>query len=301
MEQETLTILLVDDELLVREELGAILEESGYAVITGSDGEEGLDMFRAQRPDMVITDVRMPRRDGLSVAMTIREESPEVPVTVITGHGTEAMAIKALRAGVTDFVKKPVRMEDLDAALSRMRAARRAPPAPEPPLDHPESVELVELLWSYRLDNDLETVPSFVDMLMTHCTTGLAGAGAMELSLALRELLINAVEHGNLGVTFDEKTRALESGTMARLLEKRASDPERATRRVGVQAHVKEGLLTVQIQDQGRGFDWANLPDPLDLSRQLAPNGRGLLLARMSVDSLEYNDSGNLVTITKAL
>lgn len=298
--QETLRILLVDDELLVREELGAILEESGYDVITGADGEEGLALFRSERPDMVITDVRMPRRDGLSVAMTIREEAPSVPVTVITGHGTEAMAIKALRAGVTDFVKKPVRLEDLKAALSRMRAAHHKP-STEPALIHPAAVEVVELLWSYKLQNDLEVVPSFVDMLVSRCAASLSATGAMELSLALRELIINAVEHGNLGVSFAEKTRALESGSMTQLLQERGADPERHARRVEVQAHLKEGLLTVQIKDEGEGFDGARLPDPLDLSRQLAPNGRGLLLARMSVDSIEYNDIGNLVIVTKAV
>jgi len=300
MDKERLTILLVDDEELVREELGAILEESGYDVITGADGEEGLALFRSRGPDMVITDVRMPRRDGLSLAMTIREEAPSVPVTVITGHGTEAMAIKALRAGVTDFVKKPVRLEDLDAALSRMRAVSQELTT-EPALSHPEAVELVELLWSYRLDNELAVVPSFVDMLVARCGAGLPPPAAMELGLALRELLINAVEHGNLGITFDEKTLALESGTMASLVAQRASDPALGSRHVKVRAHLSDGVLTVQVQAQGEGFDWATLPDPLDLSHQMAPNGRGLLLARMSVDSLEYNDLGNLVTITKRL
>ena len=300
MARDRTRILLVDDEELVREELGAILEESGYTVTTGADGEEGLALFRRERPDMVITDVRMPRRDGLSLAMTIREEAPAVPVTVITGHGTESMAIKALRAGVTDFVKKPVRLEDLNAALSRMDAALRGP-AKEPVLPRPEAVQLVELLWSYRLENDLAMVPSFVDLLVYRCAGGLAPTRAMELSLALRELLINAVEHGNLGVTFEEKSRALEAGSMSALLQERAAHPDLGQRRVTVRARVVDDVITVQIADEGEGFDLDSLADPLDLSRQLAANGRGLLLARMSVDSLEYNDIGNLVTVTKKL
>ena len=300
MASKTSKILLVDDELLVREELGAILEELGYVVITAADGEEGLELFRKERPDMVVTDVRMPRVDGLSLAMTIRSEAPAVPITVITGHGTEDMAIKALRAGVTDFVKKPVRLEDLNAALARMDAALVSP-THEPELPRPEAVELVELLWSYRLENDLGTVPAFVDLLVHRCASGLSPTGTMELGLALRELLINAVEHGNLGVTFDEKTRALESGEMAELIHQRCSEPERAALRVKVRAHVVDGKITVQIADEGKGFNPDSLGDPLDLTRQLAPNGRGLLLARMSVDTLEYNDIGNLVTITKKL
>ena len=119
--------------------------------------------------------------------------------------------------------------------------------------------------------------------------------------MALRELVLNAVEHGNLRVTFDEKTRALEAGSMDELLKERAADPDLGKRRVTVRAHVIDGAITVQIADEGEGFNPDTLADPLDLSSQLAPNGRGLLLARMSVDSLEYNDIGNLVTITKKL
>jgi sigma-B regulation protein RsbU (phosphoserine phosphatase) len=292
-------ILLIDDEPLVREELGALLQDEGFEVITGADGEEGLALFRTAAPDMVITDVRMPRRDGLSVAMTIRQEDPSVPVTVITGHGNEAMAIEAIRAGVTDFIKKPVRFEDLSAALLRMQAARQ--PAERGFSELPPSVKLVQHAWTYRLENNLEAIPTFVDVLLKHVATGIDRMAALELGLALREVILNAIEHGNLGLTYREKSRALETGTLEQLLVERARHPELGGRRVIVTARREDRRLTVQVLDEGSGFDWRALPDPTDAAHLLSTHGRGVLLARLSVDAMTYNEKGNEVTIVKQL
>lgn len=288
-------ILLVDDEQLVREELGGLLEDEGYQVMRAADGEEGLALFRREKPDMVITDVRMPRRDGLSLAMAIRQEDPSVPVTVITGHGSESMAIQALRAGVTDFIKKPVRSEDLSAALQRMEAARE----PLGTLELPATVELVESSWTYRLQNDLEAIPPFVDVLLEHCGAGLDRTGLLELSLAIREVLTNAVEHGNLELTYEEKSRALESGSLDQVLRERAARPELGKRRITITAHRRDRQVTITVTDEGRGFDWRALPDPADTSNLLSAHGRGVLLARLSVDSLSYSPQGNQVTLVK--
>ena len=293
-------LLLIDDEQLVRDELGGILRDEGYDVITGCDGEVGLSLFRSEHPDMVITDIRMPKLDGLSVAMTIKEEAPHVPITVVTGHGTESMAIEALRAGVTDFIKKPVRLEDLSAALARMEASRQLA-APHAQGEMPQSVEVVERTWKYRLRNELEIIPEFVDGLLGHVTSGMNDHAVMELNIALRELILNAIEHGNLGLSFEEKSQALEEGKLSALLEERNRLPEYEGRHVTITASRLQKVVYIQIADMGAGFDWHDLADPMDPANLLSSHGRGVLLARMSVDGLTYNEKGNQVTVTKAV
>jgi DNA-binding NarL/FixJ family response regulator len=290
-------ILLIDDEPLVREELGALLQDEGYEVITGADGEEGLALFQSEKPDMVITDVRMPRKDGLSVAMTIRREDPTVPVTVITGHGSETMAIEALRAGVTDFIKKPVRLEDLSAALLRMRAARR--PAGLGFDELPPAVLLVESSWTYKLENNIEAISPFVEVLLKRVASGMDRTSLSELGLAVRELLLNAIEHGNLGLSYQEKSKALETGTLESLLQKRMMLPELARRRVTIKAHREDRRLAIHIIDEGNGFDWRSLPNPTDIAHLLSTHGRGVLLAQLSVNKMTYNPKGNEVTLEK--
>lgn len=292
-------ILLVDDEALVRDELGGLLEDEGYEVVRGSDGQQGLELFQQENPDMVITDVRMPRSDGLSLATAIRQVSPVTPVTVITGHGNESMAIQAIRAGVTDFLKKPVRLEDLCAALDRMQTARAL--GRRQPTGLPPTVRLLEHSWTYTLDNELAAVPAFVDATLSTCAIGLEPASLMELSLALRELVLNAIEHGNLGISYDQKTRALETSTLDQVLAQRRAQPPYAGRRTRVSATVKSDEIVVQVTDEGDGFDWRSLPDPTDWEHLLDIHGRGVLLARLSVDRLVYNQKGNQVTIWKQL
>ncbi len=296
----TLKLLLVDDEQLVRDELGGILRDEGYDVITGSDGEEGLALFRSEQPDMVITDIRMPKLDGLSVAMTIKEEAPHVPITVVTGHGTEAMAIEALRAGVTDFLKKPVRLEDLSGALSRMEATRLLG-TPHEQAEMPATVEVVERSWKYRLGNEPQIIPEFVDGLLGLVTGDMDAQSVTELNIALRELILNAVEHGNLGLSFKDKSQALEEGTLQRVLAQRAEQSEYAGRHVTIVATRMKKVVYVQIADMGGGFNWHDLADPQDPKNLLSSHGRGVLLARMSVDALTFNEKGNQVTVTKAI
>lgn len=293
------TILLVDDEPLVREELSALLQDEGYEVSTGSDGEEGLKLFRQIQPDMVITDVRMPRRDGLSFAMAIRHEDPSIPITIITGHGNEAMAIEALRAGVTDFIKKPVRLEDLTAALIRMEAVR-SPIGPN--LNElPSAVELVTHEWVYKMQNNWEAIPAFVNCMLKTSASGMDRATTQELSLALRELLTNAIEHGNLELSYREKTKALEMGTLNQLLRERAQQSRLANRRVTITVQRAAHRLQISVADEGKGFDWRTLPDPANAEHLLNTHGRGVLLAQLLVDSLQYNEAGNEVTIIKGL
>jgi len=292
-------VLLIDDEDLVRDELGGLLTDEGYTLITASDGESGLRSFRAEVPDMVITDVRMPRRDGLSVAIAIREEAPAIPITVISGHGNEAMVVNALRAGVTDFIKKPVRLDDLTNALERMEAALRLARSQGGEL--PNTVRLLEQTLVFELDNDLKAVPVFADALMRRVDAMGCPRTASELCIALRELVINAIEHGNLELNYEDKSKALEGGDLARIIEDRLRKPEYAQRKTIVRVQRIGPDLHIHIADQGRGFDWRKLPDPTDPSYLLADHGRGVLLARMAVDELTYNEKGNEARLVKKL
>jgi DNA-binding NtrC family response regulator len=101
-------ILIVDDEAIIRESISTYLEDSGFSVMTASDGLEGLNHFRSEMPDVVLLDLRMPKVDGLEVLAAVMAESPETPVIVITGAGVLQDAVAALRLGAFDFITKPI-------------------------------------------------------------------------------------------------------------------------------------------------------------------------------------------------
>jgi len=114
-----LTILLADDEAGIRKVLGICLADSGYRVLTAEDGLEALDVFRRHKPEIVLTDIKMPGMDGIELLRKIKQESPDTEVIMITGHGDMELAICSLKHEATDFVTKPVNDDVLEIALKR--------------------------------------------------------------------------------------------------------------------------------------------------------------------------------------
>lgn len=117
------TILVVDDEAAIRDALRLILEYEGYRVIEAAEGDEALRRLRNVTPHAVLLDVRLPKHSGLDVLRTLREGGADMPVLMISGHGTIATAVEALSAGANDFLEKPLEREvvlhRLGAALDR--------------------------------------------------------------------------------------------------------------------------------------------------------------------------------------
>jgi anti-sigma regulatory factor (Ser/Thr protein kinase) len=126
------------------------------------------------------------------------------------------------------------------------------------------------------------------------------------LRFGLYEMIINAIEHGNLGITFAEKSRALEANRFGELMRERVADPRCANRRVKVDCTISlEGLRCI-IRDEGQGFDhsiYSSVKDPAALFEQLGASlhGRGIILTRLQFDSMQFNEVGNEVLLVKRL
>ncbi len=108
MEKVPARILCIDDEKMIRSNIGDYLEDSGYEAILAADGREGLAAFRRHRPDAVLVDLRMPEIDGLEVLAAVQAESPGTPVIVVSGTGVITDVIEALRLGAWNYLSKPV-------------------------------------------------------------------------------------------------------------------------------------------------------------------------------------------------
>ena len=113
------SILLIDDEEGILKVLSISLADIGYKVFTADSGEEGLHIFRDEKPPIVLTDIKMPGMDGIELLRIIKEEIPDTEVIMITGHGEMDLAIESLKLEATDFVTKPINDEILEIALKR--------------------------------------------------------------------------------------------------------------------------------------------------------------------------------------
>ena len=112
-------ILVVDDDASTRALFGELLQRWGYDVEQTSDGHNALKLISELHPDVIISDLVMPKLDGLALTRALREESPETPVIIITGKGSIDAAVEAVREGVFDFVEKPLDPARLKVILQR--------------------------------------------------------------------------------------------------------------------------------------------------------------------------------------
>lgn len=114
-------VLVIDDEKDILSFLKIFIDKQGYTTLTAESGEQGLAVFESEKPDIVISDIRLPDIDGFQVIQKIKSISPFTEVILMTGHGNYDIAIQALREGARDYLEKPIALYQLAIALGRCR------------------------------------------------------------------------------------------------------------------------------------------------------------------------------------
>ncbi|WP_033398829.1 response regulator [Desulfospira joergensenii] len=161
-------ILVIDDERPTLAMFRLFLTACGYEVLTAENGEQGMDFFASEGPDIVFTDIRMPGMDGLEVLRQIRESGSSCPVIIITGHGDMEPAMAALDLAASDFINKPVERTALNSALVRAEKQLYQTEPAEFSVTETPGDQCLKLIFSGRLSQaaasklsaiDLETVP----------------------------------------------------------------------------------------------------------------------------------------------
>jgi CheY-like chemotaxis protein len=112
-------VLVVDDDPVIGRSFDRVLSDKGYVVKTASDGREAMKKLGEDEYDVVFTDIKMPGMDGIEVAERVKSRRPWVPVVIITGYGTEANEARAEAVGVSDFVRKPLSPEMIEASARK--------------------------------------------------------------------------------------------------------------------------------------------------------------------------------------
>lgn len=289
------TILIVDDSAMDRHLAGAIVQKcEGWQALFASDGREALQTLQQQTPDVVLTDMLMPEIDGLELVRAIHQQHPLVPVILMTAHGSEDLAMRALRNGAASYVPKTSLARDLGDTLDSVLAASQSNRRERLILDC-----LVHHETHYRLDNDVALVAPLVGHLehqlerMRLCEP----SGLVLVGVALHEALTNAILHGNLGLI--SELRETNEKEYYRLAAERKTQPPWCERRVHVRVTLNEQEAVFVVRDEGEGFDPELLPDPTDPSNLERVSGRGLLLIQTFMDHVEHNERGNQITMTK--
>jgi CheY-like chemotaxis protein len=285
-------LLVVDDEphyLSTIEEYLAGEHELAMA----SDGLEAWQLLESEpdRFDAVILDRRMPRMDGMETLRRIRADIRFrlIPVIMQTAACEPEELAEGLAAGAWYYLAKPYQGK---ALVSIVKSA----------LD-----DRASHLETERLDADINGVmamtrqaryefrsPDQARQLAAMMSRYCPGHAGMRVGLA--ELMLNAVEHGNLGISYAEKGLLLTADLLHEEIERRLAAVEFANRRAELEFTHQGSHLRFTIRDEGAGFDWMNYLE-MDPARAFDNHGRGIALARLfAFSSLEYEGCGNTVT-----
>ncbi len=288
------SILVVDDEPATLTELCEFLAEEGYEVTPAGNGAEALREFERRRYKIVVTDVRMPEMNGLELLRRIKKISGETSVVIVTGHGSESLAVEALRAGASNYLKKPIDLGELERILIGLVAVSAARE-----LDLVTEGILREESRTLEIPSDPSLIPAVVRDLGRSLSLLFDFTSVERIETALAEMIGNAIEHGNLEISYDEKMRARELGRLESLIARRRSDPRFAERRVRIAYELSPEGVEFRVADEGKGFDWRGVLASADAGDLLSESGRGIVLSSFFVDEMRYNDAGNEVTLTK--
>lgn len=288
-------VLVVDDSAMDRRIAGGLLKKHvGLHPIYASNGREALSAVPQDVPDIVVADLQMPEMDGLELVETIRKLYPSLPVILMTAHGSEEIAVKALQKGAASYVPKKNLARELAKTVFDVL---------EVTLAHQKQQRVLECLAQtesrFVLGNDVAAIAPLVGHLENNLKRmGLCDeTGQIQVAVALREALVNAIFHGNLEVS--SELLAAEPGKHDALVEQRRHQSPYRDRRVHVTARETRTEATYVITDEGPGFDPSSLPDPLDPSNLEKPSGRGLMLIRTFMDEVIHNERGNQITMVK--
>jgi CheY-like chemotaxis protein/anti-sigma regulatory factor (Ser/Thr protein kinase) len=285
-------ILAVDDEPSILTVMDQFLSSPACTVETATGGEAAWEMLTsaAEPFHIIILDRLMPGMDGLHLLRRIKGDRRlgGTPVVMQSGAILPEQIAEGIEAGAFYYLTKPYTPQTLQAIVRavvtdlELRAEVAAlTDRYRESLGHLASAHL-----SFTTPDDVNRVTGMLAALCPDPDTAATG---------LVELLLNAVEHGNLGITYGEKKQLMYAGGWEEEVQRRLCLPEYRDRTASVVFTRRDGELEFRITDQGGGFDWTRYLD-FDPERSLDPNGRGIAMARRhSFAAVEFQGNGNEV------
>lgn len=286
-------ILCVDDEMYNLEILDKHLKDSGYETILVKSGHEALSALVQHNKSisLVLLDRMMQGMDGIEVLKKMKSEPAfrDIPVIMQTAAAEAKEIIEGIKAGAYYYLTKPyssdILMAIVRSALSEAEEKEKSKSTLETVSEASQFVK--EMVFEYKTVNEAYTLANYIAALF--CKNNI------NILVSLSELMLNAVEHGNLEINHDAKAELVLSGKLWEEINRRMSMPEYGSRKVIVTLRKNERETIINIKDEGKGFDWKEYVD-FDPLRMTNPSGRGLAIAHiMSPGSIEFPGNGNEV------
>ena len=269
-------LLAVDDEVFNLDIMRRHLSKAGFDVVTAEDGAVALERLE-EHPDVqvIVLDRMMPNMNGMQFLEKIHQDERfrEIPVVMQTAAAMTGEVLQGVQAGVYYYLTKPYKAALLVAIVqSAFEDASRK----ETMKEEIRKGQLVfglmrEFSFQFRTLEEAKALAFYLANCFPDPQRAVYG---------LHELLINAVEHGNLGITYQEKTKLFMQGELHKEIERRLESERYKDRVAAVSFMATKEALSVTIKDEGEGFEWKKYME-LDADRMTDPNGRGIATTRL--------------------
>lgn len=293
MNTQALELLVVDDDGFIRDVLEMMLTGAGYAVTLAVDGEEAWAILDSEKHKFsaILLDRAMPRLDGMGLLMRVKADNrfSELPVIFQTGIDHPADIAAGIKAGAFYYLVKPVNENVLFAIVQSAVSAYNSSDNLQ------QTISQDQIIVSRLLRRSEYYFSTVQEARMLATVLSACYPQPQRVFLGISELLINAVEHGNLGISYQEKSKLLKDGKWEAEIERRLALPPYAGKKATVELEHMPHEIRLSISDCGEGFDSREYME-LSPERAFDPNGRGIAMSRrMSFDQLEYMGKGNQV------
>ncbi len=295
-------ILVADDEELIRDVISyKIQRHLGYQVLEAEDGVEALKTLEANNIDLLITDIRMPKMDGMALLEEIKAKGWSLPVIILTGYGQIEDAIKAIKLGAEAFMKKPFDTDEVITLVESIISGfeEREDAQAVMPFVRSQSTTI-------KIPNNYTYLRKIVNYVIcvTRSTWELAKEDLNDLKVATYEALLNAFEHGNLRIEKKKKADFLQKGHLEyqRYLLEQIQIEENQRKSITVVLNLDTVRVEVRVLDEGSGFDHHLVYqdyDVLDAETFMRAYGRGLYLIKSLMDEVTFNELGNAISFVK--
>ena len=288
------SVLVVDDEPFNLEIIEEYLDGEGYTLFTAGDGEDAWKQLEANpdKFDVILLDRMMPKLDGMEVLEKIKvhRKLKSTPVILQTAKASQQNIIEGMNAGAYYYLTKPFDDEMLRSIVRTAIEDKMRYDLLTSELE--ESVRGLTTMQDAHFEfQTIDEANDLAKVLANAC------ASPDKVVTGISELLINAVEHGNLEICYEEKSRLVAKDSWKDEVNKRLQLPEYKDKKVIVWFQRKGSINKILIEDEGDGFEWQNYLE-LDPLRAFDSHGRGIAMAKlMSVDEINYQGCGNKVEL----
>lgn len=286
------TVLVVDDTAVDRRLAGGLLETApDLDVCYAQDGNEALLQIGNELPDLVLTDLQMPNLDGLELVNSISDRYPDIPVVLMTAHGSEVIAAQALASGAASYVPKSDLADNLVETVMHILAMSDSDARYKKLMRCAKKVD-----FEFDLENDIKIIDPLIDLIQQVVSSQdiLDSSSRVRMCVAVEHALQNAMLRGNLEINREEYPVVSPA-----IVEEKSLQPEFKDRRVNFRVVVTNDQVEFSVRDQGQGFDTSNIPKAADPESFKDGIGRGLVLIQAFMDTVEFNNGGREIRLVK--